>query len=575
MKHIIYMKHCNLVLVILALSFKALSQSNWYPKLRITSPDPFMTDLFGYSTAISSDIAAIGVIYDDEDELEQNTIPNSGSVYLYRRNNGNWSILKKIVANDRAEKDYFGSSVAIFDDYLIIGAEGDDRNFPNEAPKGAAYIFKKNYDGDWLHHQKIMASDRSFGDGFGNSVSISSNVLVIGASYKNDDPINQAYGVGAAYIFEKDSADNWIEIQKIVASDGQLQDRFGYSVFASETSIFIGAPLHSISAELPENELAAGAVYIFNKQEDNSWIEVQKISASNKLFQDNFGRSISVSGNNAIIGALNGGGSAYIFSRQNDSLWTQTQRIRSSELTGLDKFGYSVSISGDLAVIGAENDLDHPNGETTKGTAYVFRLDPNINQWVENQKIGATQSTRDFGCSVSIYENNILIGADGETFSGLAPTSGAAYFFELNSSHPFLNHIISNQNAKEGLLFDFNFAQDTFLDSDGDTLYYEASSNNMNLPNWLNFNSSERLFYGTPTNSDSGIDTIKVIANDNKGGTAHTTFVIHTKVLPILLDQIPDLLINEGEEFEVNIKNYFIDSDGDSLIFTAKLSNDI
>ncbi len=142
---------------------------------------------------------------------------------------------QKIVALDRGGvNDFFGINVSIDGNYAIVGAIYEDDDELGNNPlngAGAAYIFEKDGGGNWTQAQKLVASDRAPGDWYGRSVAISGNYAVVGA-YQED---HNAMGTGtlseagSAYIYERDGGGNWNFAQKIVASDRAADDEFGFS----------------------------------------------------------------------------------------------------------------------------------------------------------------------------------------------------------------------------------------------------------------------------------------------------------------------------------------------------------
>jgi len=208
----------------------------------------------------------------------------------------NWPEKAKLLASDGATNDTFGRSVSISGDYAIVGARSDDSG------KGSAYIFR--WDGtNWVQQQKLTASDGAASDYFGTSVSISGDCAIVGAY--GDDSYK-----GSAYIFKWDGT-NWVQQQKLTASDGITNDYFGYSVSISGSEAIIG-----------ENgdDGSKGSAYIF-KSNGTSWSQQAKIVASDGAAGDYFGYSVSISGNYAIVGVPydddegSSSGSAYIFNK--------------------------------------------------------------------------------------------------------------------------------------------------------------------------------------------------------------------------------------------------------------------
>ncbi len=198
--------------------------------------DRFAGDNFGESVAISGNTLVVGAFIDDNDNGE-----SAGSAYIFERNNGgsnNWGETKKILASDGTIGDWFGGSVAILGDTVVVGAELSDGNVSSS---GSAYIFERNSGGsnNWGEVKKILASDGAVRDHFGTSVAISGDTLVVGAS---QDTSNDAK-LGKAYTYERNNggSNNWGEVKKILASDGADNNQFGQSVAISGNIVVVGA----------------------------------------------------------------------------------------------------------------------------------------------------------------------------------------------------------------------------------------------------------------------------------------------------------------------------------------------
>jgi len=215
---------------------------------------------------------------------------------------------------------------------------------------------------------------------------------------------------------------DWIELQKIFQSDGITNDQFGRSVSISEDYAVIGMPYDN------DIESNSGSAYIFHRN-GTTWTEQAKIIPSDGADGDNFGRSVSISGDYAIIGARyddvneSNAGSAYIFIRDGTT-WSEQVKITASDGARNDFFGWSVSISGDYAVIGAR--MDDDNGSNS-GSAYIFHRTGTT--WYEQAKLIASdgQDSADFGNSVSISGDYVLIAAQWDD-----DYIGSAYIFFRN-----------------------------------------------------------------------------------------------------------------------------------------------
>jgi hypothetical protein len=197
-------------------------------------------------------------------------------------------------------------------------------------------------------------------------VAISDNTAVIGAPWDEDN----GWRAGSAYVFRFDGS-AWTQEQQILASDGAGADTFGASVALSGDTAVVGAPIDQ------RNGIPLGSAYIF-RSEGSYWIEQAKLTASDAEQGDEFGVSVAIDGDTALIGSgridESGEriGGAYVFGRDGID-WTEQARLLGSGSEGGDHFGRAVAIADGIAVIGAHGDDD--NGPES-GSAYVFDLDP-------------------------------------------------------------------------------------------------------------------------------------------------------------------------------------------------------
>lgn len=365
---------------------------------------------------------------------------------------------QKVVASDRFLTSFFGNDIAISGDYAIIGEFGDglDSTGTNAfASAGAAYIFKKDANGDWYEIKKLVANDRTDGANLGFSVHIDGDYAIVGARSDSEGLTGQAVinQAGSAYIFKKDAGgtDNWGLIKKLVASDRGVQDYFGNSVHLKGDYAIVGARLEQDDAAGQNPINAAGSAYIFKKDEGgtDNWGEVKKVVASDRGNTANFGYRVFITADYAVITApfeekdASGqnsaleAGAVYILGKNAGGAdnWGEVQKIVASNRATSDWFGYSVDVFNDYMVIGAARKNDVTNSFTKAGAAYLFQKDAN-GIWNEIKILeGSSADEEDyFGESVAINENYIAIGAiredDDMTLGGNYNDAGAVYIFK-------------------------------------------------------------------------------------------------------------------------------------------------
>ena len=335
--------------------FKRTGES-WEQEAKLLASDGAAGDNFGESVSISGDYAVVGARFDDDNGS------SSGSAYVFKRTGTSWAQETKLLPSDGAANDWFGVSVSISGDYAVVGARLDDDNGTNS---GSVYVFKRTGT-SWAQEAKLLASDGAANDQFGVLVSISGDYAVVGAWWDDDNGTNS----GSAYIFKR-SGTSWAQETKLLPSDGAASDFFGVSVSISGDYAVVGA------FQDDDNGTNSGSTYLF-KRTGTSWAEEAKLLPSDGAADDQFGNSVSISGDYAVVGALddddNGSnsGSAYLFKRAGTS-WTQEAKLTASDGAAADQFGFSVSISGEYAVVGALRDDD--NG-TDSGSAYLTTISP-------------------------------------------------------------------------------------------------------------------------------------------------------------------------------------------------------
>ncbi|MCI5147042.1 MAG: hypothetical protein D3923_16345, partial [Candidatus Electrothrix sp. AR3] len=361
---------------------------------KILATDGINDDKFGHSVSVDGNIALIGAAGDDN---------GKGSAYVFVRSlDGTWTQQQKLNANDGAAHDAFGCSVSVSGNTAVIGAYGDD-NDAGLYPifnTGSAYVFVQSGK-IWSQQAKLIFSDEPFGgDAFGWSVSVDRDTALIGAIWSNFD-----YS-GSAYVFVR-SGTGWSQQAKFTG-DGP-GDGFGWSVSLNGDTALVGAALRDDSD--------AGTAHIFVRS-GTVWNKQAMLVATDiddpvfPFDEDGYGRSVSVSGDTAVIGATGDYvGSAYIFLRSG-TVWSQQAMLTASDRTEGDKFGTSVSVDGNTVVVGARGD-----GNT--GLAYIFLRSGKV--W--SQQIKLTEEDG-FGGAVFVDGDTVLIGARGNENS-----KGAAYAY--------------------------------------------------------------------------------------------------------------------------------------------------
>jgi hypothetical protein len=381
---------------------RALTELN-----KITADDAATEDFFGVSVDISDNRAIVGAYWDDDNGAK------SGAAYVFRRAGFNWIQEAKLLPQDGTAGDYFGISVSLSGNYAIVGAHWDD---DNGNKSGSAYVFL--LEGfDWMEQAKLLASDGEIEQNFGYSVSIDGNYAIVGARGDSDNGSSS----GAAYIYYRTDT-IWAQQAKLLADDGAADDLFGAAVDIDNNLVVVGAYLDD------DQGSNSGSAYVYSRNGIN-WQQVSKLTATDGAVDDYFGFSVGISGTYIVCGSyqdnvdFSNSGSAYVYHAINTE-WIEQAKLSATDRAANDYFGYAVSISGDYIITGAHFDDDKGS---QSGAAYIFLR--NGSDWIQLTKLLASDGAMNdsFGRSVSIEGDYIIIGSFQDDDNG--SNSGAAYIY--------------------------------------------------------------------------------------------------------------------------------------------------
>ncbi|AOP33790.1 hypothetical protein A0128_08005 [Leptospira tipperaryensis] len=507
-------------------------------------------DNFG-KVAISGDTMVVTASTEDSNQTTVTNFPgpiltsatdndgtiNSGAAYVFRRVGTSW-VLEAYLKSPNAETgDSFGTSVAISGDTIVIGAIGEQSplntviNAPNAGltpagdtdgagNAGAAYIFRRTGT-TWAWEAYLKAPNAASTNQFGNSVAISGNTVVVSAVFEDCDQTfitnapstfvsnTNAVDAGAVYVYAR-TGTTWAFQSYLKAPNAETNDNFGSSVSISEDSntIAVGARSEKSNQTTVSNApdpnltpggdndalaVGGGAVYVFRKSGSN-WAWEAYLKPPNIEVNDQFGMSISISGDRIVVGAngedsnqptilsslgpsltpagdndgASGAGAAYVFVRSG-STWSWEAYLKSPNAEASDVFGTSVAILGDIIVVGATGEdsalpsiINSPSAFPTSatdndaslnsGAAYVFHRNGsgwNLQSYLKAPNAETVSGVGDtFGTSVALSNECIVVGANGEdsslvsnlfapstppsatTDDDAAVNSGAAYTFD-------------------------------------------------------------------------------------------------------------------------------------------------
>ncbi|WP_438009644.1 FG-GAP repeat protein [Sorangium sp. So ce321] len=371
---------------------------------QLLASDRDSADLFGFSSDIDGDTAVIGALGKDG---------HTGAAYVFVRSGGTWTEQAKLSASDGAPGDYFGRSVSISGDTVLVGGES---NAANGTDAGAAYVFVRSGT-TWTQQAKLIGSDVGVSDFSGVAVALDGDTALIGTS-GDDDAFTDA---GAVYVFTR-SGTTWTEQDKLVADDPTAPGYFGSSIALSGNRALIGAPF-----------TGTGKVYSFVRV-GSTWTQEDVLAADDGQPDDYFGKSLALAGDRALIGAPNdddiafNSGAAYVFARDG-STWTQEAKLTSERTSSLSDFGAKVALtgSGNRAFVGASSDNDL--GSDAGAVHSFLRAGTS---WAEEELklVAADGGPVDlFGSSLTVSGSTLFVGAYFYDVLGFNEGTTYAYTF--------------------------------------------------------------------------------------------------------------------------------------------------
>ena len=447
------LKRFFLLFLSLTLSASLTQAQGWQPGKKIVASDRTTHGSFGHDISISGNYALISAPADDGLADGKPSLDWAGAAYLFFNDQGIWKQIKKIYPPVRTAYSYFGVSVCIKDDYIIIGSESEtDVNEQNWVPgAGAAYIFAKDQGGadNWGFVKKVTSPNRQINEYFGRNVAIDGDNAIAGAYYQ-----------ARAYVLEKNAGEtnNWGAVATLLPQAGNSSSSFGGRVAISGEHVVVGAYTDDNSGTGPALE-ESGSAYIFKKTLGgaNNWGLAKKITASSITENANFGLSVSINGDQVVVGAphervmvgptlMYSVGAAYLFSKNNGGLdqWGFEKKLTADVRRDRSNFGFSVAIRRGTVVVGAQTEaFDYKNEDyvINAGAAWVFSENlGGIGNWGQTAKIHAPDRDKDdlFGNAVALNDTLILVGAIGENNGGPFQIHypGATYSFSLDAALP-------------------------------------------------------------------------------------------------------------------------------------------
>lgn len=432
----------------------------WFQDEKILAPDGETSDHFGSAVALWGSTALVGSPFDDGPNITE-----SGSAHFFEEDAGVWAHDETVVGPMDGLEMYFGTSVALDGETLVVGVIDGAWFGPGSAatyiyarvgdtwdlewvlsvggsvavsgdtvvvgiPKGGLFMGVANVytrefgilGSTWEFEDALLAGDGVEGDRFGAAVAIDGDTVVVGAPQRDigGDP-----DCGAVYAFSRSGA-VWHEDQLIIVGAPSAEDLFGGSI-ALEGDLLVAG---SRGNDLP-SVVDSGAAFVFRRVAGD-WAEDQKLTGDVPQAGEYFGHDVALDGATLVVGAPGvevsghpGAGEAHVFVEAG-GVWSGEQQLTASIPNTGNMFGWSVDLAGDTAVIGIPAKALHPYGRV--GSAQVFQRSGS--SWSRHQELFSDAPAADalFGDEIAVTPDGIVVAAYAENYLPAHP--GAVYWFE-------------------------------------------------------------------------------------------------------------------------------------------------
>ena len=402
-----------------------------------------VTAAFGKSVAVWGDTAVVG---DPQNDLDGN---NAGAAWVFVRSGPDWVEQTRLIPSGASANDGFGTSVDIYDDYIVVGSPLDDG--ANDVGAGSAYVFRRDGAG-WIEETELVGAETvigdpwdgpSWGDRFGHSVAINGDIpadatnneiwhnIFVGSYGDNH---SQSLDAGSAYGFQLNADGSaWVPMGKIYSNSPNSYAQFGISVDLDGDHLIVGANKDGDDLLGGSGDPDPGAVYVWVRRGmDGNWNLETRLTAGDPAFRDHFGESVAVNAIGGlatfVVGAPDNddlgsnAGAAYIF-RGSAMTFPQLAKLVASDGFDYYGFGSSVAVNNDLMLIGSPF-----VGSQHDGAVYVIGRQGY--SWAESHRLTASDGgplSEYFGTSVALTGDLGLVGA--HNVDGSVSYGGAVYEF--------------------------------------------------------------------------------------------------------------------------------------------------
>lgn len=371
---------------------------------RLTAFDGQSHDEFGRDVAVDGDTAVVGVPYEDY-------YSSPGVVYVFVRSGGTWSLQATLRAADGANNEWFGRSVAVSGDTIVVGAP---RHPWGPDSTGSAYVFTRAGT-TWSQRAELTAADGVDGDAFGSAAALDGGTALVS-------------GGGRVYVFTG-SGDSWSQQATLDAAGTSL-------ALAGDTAV-VGSQWWGSAGGVND---PLGAAFVFVRS-GTTWTQQALLTAADGQHGDYLGASVAVSGDTVLVGRGQGMGAAYVYKRSGTT-WSQQAKLTDpGSSTYPDCFGTSVALLGDTALVGSPY-TDFTYGNDNQGAVYLFARSGTT--WTAQAMVTAADGAPGdfFGYAADLSGTTALIGAPTDDVSGWID-QGSAYVVQLDGVAPHTSAVLA------------------------------------------------------------------------------------------------------------------------------------
>lgn len=416
--------------------------------LKASNADAF--DQFGTAVSFDGLTLAVGAPLEASSSAaaDDNAVPASGAVYLFRRIGVSWVPLGRVKAPQPTSGDYFGATVALDGTTLVVGAPGDSTQ-GHQA--GAVHVFER-VGPTWQHQTHLFASNADVSDHFGVALALDGDRFIVGVPEEDgsatgiggDGSTNALFDSGAAYVFER-SGGAWAQAAYVKPHNTGPGDRFGFAVDISGDAFVVGAPsedgaVGGIDPPSDNDSLWTGAAYIFTKAE-GGWQQSAFVKPQQPQAAASFGQAVALDGDRLAVGAPSesssatgiGGnpvdisspasGAVFTFARSDESGWQETAYVKAPNTEASDNFGIKLTLAGEFLYVAAVLEdskaygVDgNPHVEGAPNSGAVFMLEDRPGGWMHTHylKPFLPSGSSLFGAALTASGTTVVVGANQE-----------------------------------------------------------------------------------------------------------------------------------------------------------------